>query len=140
MAFGESLGWLLRRTIDAESSKPHDYIYALLTLADDRCHGAIRPSYDKSGCLVICQAIGWMEVESTEYFKTKFTPGWQEDCRALAENARHQPLDDSPHINMERERCSRLHHEQGACSEEACSGQHCDVLEVCRRIAKMMFA
>lgn len=138
-AAGDSLGYLLRLAKDAKSSKPQDYIYALLGLTNNHCRGKIRPSYNQSGCVVICQAIRWMAVESSGSPSARFSARWTEGCRTLAENAQHNPFDDSPHMNMEQERCSGLHHELRACSEETCSRQHCDALDVCRKIAERLY-
>lgn len=138
-AAGDSLGYLLRLAKDAESSKPQDYIFALLGLTNNHCRGEIRPSYNKSGCVVICQAVRWMALESSGSPSARFSARWDEDCRTLAENAQHNPFDESADMNMKRERCSGLHHEPGTCSEETCSGQHCDALEVCRKIAERLY-
>jgi len=138
-AAGDSLGYLLRMTQDAESSKPQDYIYALLGLTNKHCRGEIRPSYNKSGCVVICQAIRWMAVESSGSPNARYSARWTEDCRTLAETAQHNLFDDSPHMKLEREKCSGLHHDREACSEETCSRQHCDALEICRKITERLY-
>lgn len=138
-AASDSLSYLLRVAIDAESSKPQDHIYALLGLTNDDCRDEIRPTYDKSGCEVICQAIRWMAVESSRPSNARFSAPWTEECRKLAENAEHNPFDDSPDTSVMRERCSGMDHDLGSCSEETCIEQHCDALEICREIAKRLY-
>jgi len=136
---GHSLTALVCLAESADSSKPQDYIFALLGLTNDHCRGEIQPSYSKSGCVVICQAIRWMAIESAGQSGARFRISWTEECCTLAENAQHNPFDNSPYMQKERARCAGLHHELGACSEDTCSGQHCDALEVCRKIAGKLY-
>lgn len=137
----ETLAYLLHLA-NARCSRPHDYIYAMLGLATDYCRREIRPSYDRSGCEFICHAIRWMAVESPgSQSDGARSPNaiWSKRCSELAEDAQHNPFDNSSHMIMKRERCSGLLHDPEACSKDSCSGQHCDALVVCREIAKELF-
>lgn len=142
---GYPLARLIHYTVHAKSSLLHDYIYGMLSLTTKRCRQEIRPSYERSGCAVLSQAIRFMKSETQgEYHNEDEEPEWMKECERLAKLTLHNPFDTSHEMNLLQEQCTGPGFDQESDPCEPAGSErlgfsrctkHCHALDLCRRLA-----